>query len=173
MDLAGQTFGRLTVIERVAHIPRPHWLCRCECGTERIVRADNLRRGLTRSCGCFHREQWIASVSTHGHLRNGEVHPLYWTWASMHQRCRNPNHARGTRWMHYGGRGITVCERWGGRDGFAHFIADMGERPDRHTLDRVDPDGNYEPGNCRWATYREQNLNRSKRSPAPDGLSRT
>jgi hypothetical protein len=77
----------------------------------------------------------------------------------MHSRCTNS--ARND-WHHYGGRGITVCERWSGQGGFERFLADMGERPPQHTLDRIDPDGNYEPSNCRWATWSTQNTNKRR-----------
>jgi hypothetical protein len=89
---------------------------------------------------------------------------MYAVWAQMIQRCTNPNNRK---WDHYGGRGITVCDRW--RGSFAAFLADMGERPEGRTLDRIDNDGNYEPGNCRWATVSEQNLNRRKMKGASNG----
>lgn len=83
--------------------------------------------------------------------------PTHWSWIGMRQRCFNPNRPK---YILYGGRGITVCERWLGKDGFANFLADMGERPSGTSLDRIDPDGNYEPGNCRWASVYEQNRNK-------------
>jgi len=91
----------------------------------------------------------------HGHYGS----PTYVSWKKMKQRCSDPNDVGHPR---YGGRGITVCERWLGPDGFVNFLADMGERPEGKTLDRIDPDGNYEPGNCRWATPKEQRANRSR-----------
>lgn len=153
-DLTGQRFGRWTVISRAQSTPAggARWLCRCECGTDRIISSGCLRNGHTKSCGCLNSEITSARNRTHGLSKDS----AYQSWGSMIKRCLNPNcKAFGD----YGGRGITVCERW---LKFENFYADMGPRPsDKHELDRFpNNDGNYEPGNCRWATVAEQARNR-------------
>lgn len=156
-DLSGKQFGRLTVIDKAEPYVSPagyrqtRWLCKCECGTSKVVHAGSLMRGLTRSCGCG-----IAIASSLSNTRHGmEGSPTYSSWSAMWTRCTN---ARVASFAYCGARGISVCERW--RD-FACFLADMGVRPSlAHSLDRIDVNGNYEPGNCRWATHEEQQRNK-------------
>jgi hypothetical protein len=130
------------------------WRCVCDCGTSRDVRAHDIRSGKSRSCGCLNREASVAANSRHGSSPRAGSTPEYRVWLSMIQRCTNP--ARRC-YPSYGGRGIAVCERW--RD-FANFLADVGPRPAGKSLDRIDNDGHYEPGNVRWVTQREQCANK-------------
>lgn len=158
---SGDRFGRLVVevpYTRSSSRGRVH-ICRCDCGAIREVTTESLRSGNTRSCGCLQREVARAWQTRHGHARRGDNPETrtYVSWQNMRQRCRNPSHPRWTDW---GGRGITVCDRW---NSFENFLADMGERPEGTTLDRINGDGNYEPSNCRWADITTQNRNRTYR----------
>lgn len=164
-DLTGQRFGRLTVIRKAGGKPLLKWLCRCDCGAEKIVLGQSLRNGDSQSCGCLQKELFGAASAqretTHGDTVQGNRTPEYRSWAAMLSRCYNHN---ATGFHNYGGRGVKVCDRW--RRSYADFLADKGRRPSlQHTLDRYpDPDGNYEPTNCRWATKREQRQNQRKRT---------
>lgn len=163
---AGHQYGQLTVLRFAFTDGRSrHFVCRCECGNETTVRTCNLRDGNTKSCGCARVAASIVTGTTinvrHGHTRAGARTRTYRTWMSMRQRCALPSDIGYAR---YGGRGISVCLRW--RDSFEDFLADMGERPEGLTLDRIDVDGNYEPGNCRWATPSEQQANTRRRVAA-------
>ncbi len=157
---AGERFGRLLVLEDASG-SEAYVLCRCDCGTERKVQAHNLTRKAspTVSCGCFHRDQLIAMAKQVNTTHGLSYHPLYALWASIVQRTTKPG---SLGWENYGGRGIRIYEPW--RTDVAAFIAwiteELGARPPGRSLDRVNNDGPYAPGNLRWSTRREQSLNR-------------
>lgn len=167
IDLTGQRFGRLVVQSRVGSAPQSgnaEWLCFCDCGKSTTVNSRRLRGGITTSCGCYSTELLVARSLKHG-MRNTRT---YRSWTSMRQRCLNP---RATGYEYYGGRGIEITVAWGL---FENFLSDMGERPASTTLDRINVDGNYEPGNCRWASNLEQVRNmRISRRLTHDGLTMT
>jgi hypothetical protein len=155
-DLTNRCFGRLTALSAVGrgtHSPsgssRIVWRCQCTCGSIIDVKSPELLSGDTQSCGCLSREVLIARSTTHGMSRTR----TYRIWANMLARCKYPSTPR---FAYYGGRGISVCDRW---NTFADFVADMGACPADHSIDRIDPNGNYEPSNCRWATRPTQMRN--------------
>lgn len=144
----GDIFSRLTVMRHLGKRKGlRYWLCRCQCGNTTEVWGTNLSRGLTRSCGCLRDE----IHTTHGHYKNRKPTREYVSWTAMLQRCFNPN---ANEFERYGGRGITVCERW--KKSFVNFISDLGPRPPGHSLDRIDGRNGYFPGNCKWSTPKEQ-----------------
>lgn len=151
-DLTDQRFGRLTAI-RVLYVAKhtAYWLCLCDCGTEATVSRGNLHQGTVQSCGCLARGTRF--TATHGRSRTAE----YRAYQRMFERTANPRHHS---FANYGARGITVCDRWRGPEGYLKFRSDMGQRPAGCSIDRIDPDGNYEPPNCRWATPAEQARNK-------------
>lgn len=155
----GTVYGRLTVLGPGCSTKagKSQWICRCSCGKAKAFKQDNLRSGHSQSCGCFQRERTSKRMTTHGKANTAE----YGIWISMKSRCicrTVPGY------KDYGGRGIKVCERW--KKSFPAFLADIGPRPSSlHSIDRINNDGNYEPGNVRWATPKEQasNTRRSRR----------
>lgn len=159
-NITGLRFGRLVVLEpRSRDRNGVRWLCRCDCGQQPIIRGVDLTSGNTKSCGCLNRETRASRSTTHG-----QTYTAIWrSWVAMHQRCLNP---RTKDYKNYGGRGVTICDRW--LHNFVTFRADIlaaiGDRPPGMTLDRIDNDGDYEPGNVRWATPKQQRANQQLRS---------
>ncbi len=156
IDLIGQKFERLTVTNREKNNKsgQSMWLCRCDCGNERIVLGQNLRGGLTKSCGCYHAERVKESKTTHG-LTKTRIHRI---WANMKRRCLNKNDSA---YKNYGGRGISVCEEWLNSFQTFHEWAMHNGYNDMLTIDRIEVNGNYEPLNCRWVSLKEQQNNRT------------
>lgn len=154
--LEGQKFGRLLVVKKMNNDKWRHsrWLCKCDCGKEKIILGYNLQDGHTKSCGCLSRENSVQCNTKHGHGKRGEESKTYGSWKGMIERCLNPNRPD---YHCYGGRGITIYQRW---RKFENFLEDMGEAPEGYQIDRIDNDGNYCKENCKWSTRKEQNRNR-------------
>ena len=150
LDLSGQRYGRLTVVQPTDRRSTGSVIfeCRCDCGRTSFASGGNLRGGKVRSCGCSK----VESLYRHGLSR----HPSYHAWHSLVARCTDRDHPQ---WADYGGRGIRVCDEWSGEFGIVQFVADMGVKPQGTSLDRIDNDGPYSKDNCRWATVHQQQSN--------------
>lgn len=156
-DLTGQRFGRLTVLSESEPYPNGdlRWVCRCDCGTSKLIAGRAIRRGKTVSCGCRMREIAYENA-THGQAKAGQPTAEYGVWRNMVGRCYG---SRDKDYRYYGSRGITVCPEW--RESFEAFFTHVGKRPSaKHSIDRIDNDKGYEPGNVRWATRVQQMRNR-------------
>lgn len=165
--MINERFGAWRVLELVNRKRNgATYRCRCDCGTERVVSASNLTSGRSLSCGCQKSARVSEARTEHGHAqgRGRTASPTYRSWASMIQRCTNP---RSASYPNYGGRGITVCPQW--LASFEQFLADMGEKPRKGmSIERVDSNRSYEPGNCIWADVRQQNRNRRSTQLTPE-----
>lgn len=165
-DLSGQRFGRLVALSRfvkprgVGRTSATWWHCECDCGTSIEARAASLIKGITDSCGCLKRERLAIASTGHG----GSGNPEYAIWAAMKSRCSNPNHISYPR---YGGLGVRVCQEWA--ESYPAFLEHVGPRPSSaYSIDRIDPKGDYCPGNVRWSTVTQQNRNRKSTRLTPE-----
>lgn len=151
IDRTGERYGRLVVAERAANAANvkdtnARWLCVCDCGKTAVAYGQDLKRGKVVSCGCWNAEKRVKHGMARTHINA--------VWRQMLDRCRNENNRA---YKNYGGRGIKVCQQW---HEFENFLADMGHRPEGYQIDRIDNEGDYEPGNCQWATAKQQQNNK-------------
>lgn len=162
LDVSGERYGRLVAIKRTEYQApedsrkRSWWLFKCDCGEEKIICLEPVRKGKTSSCGCLRTEELVKRSIIHGHKRNRKESRTLNSYKHMISRCYDSSDPKYHR---YGERGIKVCDRW--RESFLNFLEDMGENLGKLTIERINNDGNYEPGNCRWATNFEQSRNKS------------
>lgn len=151
-------YNKLIVIKEVEKITNNRrFLCKCDCGKKKIIDMRFFVNGYIKSCGCLLKEELKKNPHklSHGHTKGHKTSPTYYSWLCMKKRCLDPKHKY---YKNYGGRGITICKRW--LDSFNNFLEDMGERPVKHTIDRINTNGNYDVANCRWATMKQQQNNR-------------
>jgi hypothetical protein len=154
-DLVGVRFGRLVVVSRAESVKRnSRWLCRCDCGNEIVAYGGHLKSGATKSCGCLNREKASGRFKTHGKTKTR----LFRIWQNMHKRCEYQGHKQ---YKNYGGKGIKVCKEWSDFQAFYEWAISNGYGDDL-TIDRINPNRNYEPSNCQWLT-RSENIKKSWR----------
>lgn len=163
INLTREKFNKLVVESYAGKRNNAHyWNCICDCGNKKAIPGSNIKNGQAKSCGCLRIEATTKRLTTHGKSRT----PTYNIWCSMRERCSNE---KVKNYHRYGGRGVKVCARW--ENSFESFYFDMGEKPEGLSIDRIDNNGNYEPGNCKWSTNCEQSSNRRTRCDNKLGIS--